>query len=349
MVKKLSLLLIVFSITAASLTAQSSVFHHLFSKVDNMLAKMEGSGVDTNYIGVHKHHWSIFVNRYLSDMNLNIISNLDPDFFGRVDIKIDTDPQKQMAIGAYYRGYGFSYSWDTQKGYRKDLSFSTYSSPVGMELRYHKTNMIHGTIHAGILDELYKQGLIPDDTMKINSGAAKVTSFILNAYYLFNTKTFSYSSALTYNTYQKKSAGSFFAGVTIHQQRLSFDDEVLSLMAQLNSVRSRQLSLGLGYAYNWVINPNLLFHSSVLPMLLITDKHGSYAKDWDDKMSKVFGDKTRVTYNYVLRGSLSYRWGHDRFQVGIAGLYNNFRVGKKKSYYVFSDDWTVRTFFCVRF
>ena len=218
-----------------------------------------------------------------------------------------------------------------------------------MELRYHKTNMIHGTIHAGILDELYKQGRIPDDTMKINSGAAKVTSFILNAYYLFNTKTFSYSSAMTYSTYQKKSAGSFFAGVTIHQQRLSFNDETLSRMAQINSVKSRQLSFGLGYAYNWVVAPRLLFHASVLPMLLITDKHGSYAKDWDDKMDKVFGDKTRVTYNYVLRGSLSYRWAHDRFQVGIAGLYNNFRVGKKKSYYVFSDDWTVRTFFCVRF
>lgn len=347
MFKKLSLFLIVISLTAASLNGQG--LSHFLGKVDNMLAHLESSGIDTNYIGVHKHHWSIFLNRYLSDMNLNIVSNLDPDFFGRVDIKIDTDHQKQMAIGAYYRGYGFSYSWDTQKGYSKDLSFSTYSSPVGMELRYHKTNMIHGTIHAGILDELYKQGRIPDDTMKINSGAAKVTSFILNAYYLFNTKTFSYSSAMTYSTYQKKSAGSFFTGVTIHQQRLSFNDETLSRMAQINSVKSRQLSFGLGYAYNWVVAPRLLFHASVLPMLLITDKHGSYAKDWDDKMDKVFGNKTRVTYNYVLRGSLSYRWAHDRFQVGIAGLYNNFRVGKKKSYYVFSDDWTVRTFFCVRF
>lgn len=347
MFKKLSLFLIVISLTAASLNGQG--LSHFLGKVDNMLAHLESSGVDTNYIGVHKHHWSIFVNRYLSDMNLNIVSNLDPDFFGRVDIKIDTDHQKQMAIGAYYRGYGFSYSWDTQKGYSKDLSFSTYSSPVGMELRYHKTNMIHGTIHAGILDELYKEGLIADDTMKVNPGAAKITSFILNAYYLFNTKTFSYSSAMTYSTYQKKSAGSFFAGVTIHQQRLSFNDETLSLMAQINSVKSRQLSFGLGYAYNWVVAPRLLFHASVLPMLLITDKHGSYAKDWDDKMDKVFGNKTRVTYNYVLRGSLSYRWAHDRFQVGIAGLYNSFRVGKKKSYYVFSDDWTLRTFFCVRF
>lgn len=347
MFKKLSLFLIVISLTAASLNGQG--LSHFLGKVDNMLAHLESSGIDTNYIGVHKHHWSIFLNRYLSDMNLNIVSNLDPDFFGRVDIKIDTDHQKQMAIGAYYRGYGFSYSWDTQKGYSKDLSFSTYSSPVGMELRYHKTNMIHGTIHAGILDELYKEGLIADDTMKVNPGAAKVTSFILNAYYLFNTKTFSYSSAMTYSTYQKKSAGSFFAGVTIHQQRLSFNDETLSLMAQINSVKSRQLSFGLGYAYNWVVAPRLLFHASVLPMLLITDKHGSYAKDWDDKMDKVFGNKTRVTYNYVLRGSLSYRWAHDRFQVGIAGLYNNFRVGKKKSYYVFSDDWTLRTFFCVRF
>ena len=347
MFKKLSLFLIVISLTAASLNGQG--LSHFLGKVDNMLAHLESSGIDTNYIGVHKHHWSIFLNRYLSDMNLNIVSNLDPDFFGRVDIKIDTDHQKQMAIGAYYRGYGFSYSWDTQKGYSKDLSFSTYSSPVGMELRYHKTNMIHGTIHAGILDELYKEGLIADDTMKVNPGAAKITSFILNAYYLFNTKTFSYSSAMTYSTYQKKSAGSFFAGVTIHQQRLSFNDETLSLMAQINSVKSRQLSFGLGYAYNWVVAPRLLFHASVLPMLLITDKHGSYAKDWDDKMDKVFGDKTRVTYNYVLRGSLSYRWAHDRFQVGIAGLYNNFRVGKKKSYYVFSDDWTLRTFFCVRF
>ena len=47
----------------------------------------------------------------------------------------------------------------------------------------------------------------------------------LNTYYVFNNKKFSYASALSQTTWQKKSAGSVIAGASIFASYLGFDHD----------------------------------------------------------------------------------------------------------------------------
>ena len=109
----------------------------LLKRLDNYLESRELSGVDTNYIGVPKRKWSVFLNTYLSRMDFNLSSRLaEGDDFGDKTGKLITQSvinmhskaNKQISLGLYYRGYGLSYSFNLGKGYNKDWSFAIYSS-----------------------------------------------------------------------------------------------------------------------------------------------------------------------------------------------------------------------------
>ena len=317
----------------------------------NYLEAHELSGVDTNYIGAPRHKWAVFVNGYVSDMDFDLRSNVLSDTpigydekIGRVSVDMFSDLQKQISVGLYFLGYGLSYSFDMGKGYKKNLSFTMYSSPVGGEFRFHSTNIIHGKI--GI------KGMGRE--FQILDGDAKMENFILNAYYVFNPRKFSYASAMSYSKIQKKSAGSVLAGVSLNQTRLSAYDMVLvSLMGGVDKILLRQFSIGAGYGYNWVPAKGLNIHLSDIPMLLITTKSatktsGEWSGEQKDQQKKLFGSKTHVSFSHMLRTSVSYGW-NERFQVGLSAYYNYFRVGKHSSYFASTEDWNARFFVAYRF
>ena len=189
----------------------------------------------------------------------------------------------------------------------------------------------------------------------IREEEAKMENFILNAYYVFNPKKFSYGAAMSYSKIQKKSAGSLLGGVSLNQTRLTAYDIVLaSLMGGVNKILIRQFSIGVGYGYNWVPAKGLNIHLSEIPMLLITTKSAAKAsgEGWSneekERQRKLFGGKTHVSFNHMFRTSVSYGI-NDRFLVGLSGYYNYFRVGKHSSYYASTEDWNARVFFAYRF
>ena len=189
---------------------------------------------------------------------------------------------------------------------------------------------------------------------QILDGDAKMENFILNAYYVFNPRKFSYASAMSYSKIQKKSAGSVLAGVSLNQTRLSAYDMVLvSLMGGVDKILLRQFSIGAGYGYNWVPAKGLNIHLSDIPMLLITTKSatktsGEWSGEQKDQQKKLFGSKTHVSFSHMLRTSVSYGW-NERFQVGLSAYYNYFRVGKHSSYFASTEDWNARFFVAYRF
>ena len=213
----------------------------LKNKLVNYLEKNELSGVDTSYIGVPKYKWTLFLNTYPSQSDFDLRSNpeankdINMSGPGRVTVDIYSRVEKQVSLGLYYMGYGLSYSQDLNKGFKKNLSFTMYSSPVGGELLYNTTDRIHGKLTAKAHGYDFT----------IQDGEAKMESFIINAYYVFNPKKFSYSSAMSYFKIQKKSAGSFLGGVTYNQTKLTAYDQVLrSMMGGINKIFLRQFSLG---------------------------------------------------------------------------------------------------------
>ena len=328
-----------------------SVAGQLLHNLKNYLERRELKGVDTNYIGAPQKKWSVFANTYLSQLDFDLRSNVEADRvvlgkeLGRVKVDMYSKVETQASVGLYYMGYGLSYSQDLSKGFKKNWSFALYSSPVGGEFRYHTTDRIHGKLSAKGL------GL----EFNIVDGEAKMENFIVNAYYVFNPKKFSYDAAMSYSKIQKKSAGSFLGGVTINQTKLTAYDQVLiSLIGGVNKIYLRQFSVGAGYGYNWVPAKGLNVHLSAIPMLLITTKSATKntGEDWDESQKetqkKLFGHKTQVSYTHMGRISISYTIS-DRYLAGFSSYYNYFRVGKHSSYYGSTEDWKMRFFIAVRF
>lgn len=330
----------------------------LKNRLVNFLEERELRGVDTNYVGSPRKKWAVFANSYLSSMDFNlrsrIVDNADdgnPYQLSRAVIDLHSKTQKQVSLGLYFMGYGLSYSVNLGKGYERDLTLTLYSSPVGGEFRYHSTNRIKGTMD---IKDLYGEEL----KVNINGEDAKMDNFILNVYYVFNPKKFSYASAMSYSKVQKKSAGSVIAGLTVNRTRLKSSDPWLSyVMGTVNRIKIQQFAIGAGYGYNWVPAKNLNIHISEIPMLLITTKSATKMKsEKDDSWSnmqkegqkKLFGSRTHVSFSHMLRFSSSYTW-NDRYQAGISTYYNYFRVGKHSSYYASTSDWNLRFFFAYRF
>lgn len=315
----------------------------IFQRLHNFLRDTELKGLDTNYIGAPKRKWSAYLNTYTSDVAFRVKSKEIPEL-GRIRISMHSKVQNQVSAGLFYYGYGASYSWSLIKGYNKDLSFTTYSSPVGGEVRYHTSKAISGTISAQNLPK----------ELKILRGDAKETTFILNTYYLFNRRKFSYGAAMSYSKIQKRSAGSPMAGLTLYQTRItSYDPLLTSMLGGIKRIKLRQWGIGGGYAYNWVVmnsdEKNLLLHASLMPMILFTAKSvaRSESGEWVVKEG-TFGQKNNTTLTFMARGSVSYNWS-ERYLTGISGFYNTFRVGSRNSYHASTDDWVVRVFFAVRF
>ena len=325
----------------------------LRNKLVNYLESKELKGVDTNYVGVPEKKWAIFANNYISQFDFDLRSNAmseevagtEDKKIGRVTVDLFSSVEDQVSVGLYFMGYGLSYSQDLSKGYKKDWSFTMYSSPVGGEFRYHTTNRIHGKL------EVKNLGL----KFNVIEGDAKMENFLLNAYYVFNPTRFSYSSAMSYSQIQKKSAGSVLGGFTFNQTRITaYDPVLIGLMGGVDRIYLRRFSLGAGYAYNWVPFKGLTLHFSGIPMLLVTTKSATrntnegWSESQKETQQNLFGRNTHISYNYMFRTSASYAFG-EKFLAGFSGFYNYFRVGKHSSYYASTEDWSFRFFFAYRF
>lgn len=135
----------------------------------------------------------------------------------------------------------------------------------------------------------------------------------LNAIYFFNNKRYSHGAAYNFSKIQKKSQGSWIAGVSINNIKLSFDfsrlppDMIPFLTIEPKSYMFHYNSYTLvgGYGYNWVIKPRLLFNVTVLPAVGI-----SYC--YEDSIE---GEKWKPAFNVLGRTSLTYNYNNWFFSI----------------------------------
>ncbi|MBP5692120.1 MAG: DUF4421 family protein [Bacteroidales bacterium] len=346
--KAILILALLFAVSSVA-TAQLK----FLEKVKTFLEVRQLNGLDTNYIGVHDRKWTVLANTYLSEMDFDMRSHIvdiaeGEAQKGRSIIDMRSKTHKQVSLGLYYLGYGLSYSLNLGKGFKKDWSFTMYSSRLGGEFRYHTTRNFKGSFTTPSGEHL-----------SMADGVAKMENLILNAYYVFSPNKFSYSAAMSNFAIQKKSAGSFLGGLSLHQTRLrSYEPWFSYTLGRVNRLKFQQFAVGAGYAYNWVVAPRLVLHFSEIPMLLVTTAATTRMKaseeddGWDTMQKQgykdLFGKKTHVSYSHMFRTAASYEIS-DRVSVGATFFYNYFRVGKHSSYYVSTEDWNGRFYVAFRF
>jgi len=191
--------------------------------------------------------------------------------------QLNFSPSLGTKLGIYFgwRWIFLGYTFDVEDLFgsnknqtkKKEMSLNIYSSKFGIDLYYRETGSDFK------LRSYNGFNMNSPSLRNIHFDGLQSSIKGLNAYWIFNHKRFSYPAAYSQSTNQRRSAGSFMAGFSYSQHRISFNpDKLPSLIhkqlspgLRFNHIKYSDYSLGFGYGYNWVFAKNWVSNLSLLP------------------------------------------------------------------------------------
>ncbi len=316
------------------------------------------SRIDTNYIEPQHYEFTVMA-QITNTYDIYTIGNKEGHH-------VTFSPDIRTKVGPYigwrwfFLGYTFdlkSLGFGSNDGRKKtEIDFSIYSSQIGADIYYRRTGSDYKIRDINMGDGVDVRRLNGMDFDGIN---VSITGF--NLYYIFNSKRFSYPAAFAQSTCQKRSQGSWMAGIGWMKNSIDFDHQKLNTMIKENTVSSVQLDSGLmfnnlkhtdfhvsaGYGYNWVFAPNWLFASSLSLALAYKTSSGDAVKEWvnDFDLEKINLDgiaRFGIVYNntrwYAGASAIlrTYTYENDyletRNHFGSFNFYLGYNFGLKKKY-----------------
>lgn len=231
----------------------------------------EFNAIDTNYISPNLYNLAFMLEHSTWYEHYRLGNNK-----GTQSQRLNFSPNLGTKMGIYFgwRWIFLGYTFDIEdlfgnnknKPKKKEMSLNIYSSKFGIDLYYRKTG---SDFKLRSYDGFNLN--VPMRNIHFDGLTSQIKG--LNAYWIFNYKKFSYPAAYSQSTNQRRSAGSFMAGFSYSQHKISFDHEKLppSILNQLNPnlrfshIKYSDYSLGFGYGYNWVFAKNWVSNLSLLP------------------------------------------------------------------------------------
>ena len=191
---------------------------------------------------------------------------------GRWETPVQLNSDVTSLFGFHISGMGLSFTYminvrDLLAGkfiHNRRLQFSFTTSRIFIEGYYRKNDQSSVHIHRlgkWVGSELF-YGL-------------KREGYGLDAYYIFNHTHYSQAAAYCFSKYQKRSAGSFMAGIYLSHQDVVMDMDVLdkgmkSFLPDAETdyrFRYRDFGAMIGYGYSWVFHHGWLYNITVVPSL----------------------------------------------------------------------------------
>lgn len=360
-------------------------------RVLTFIDSMAVSGVDRRYIGVPGRPWQVVVRGNVNRASLTMSSTIDAgEIFADLTSSYVSEPRitsgNDAYIGAWggYRGYGLGYMHQVSGSGRGSLfTLGATGGSYGVNFRrhsfetdefdiYNEWHQADGTSHS----ETFTTGLLE---------AIKVKSFILDGYYMFNGSRYSYAAAYDQSAYQLRSAGSLMVGGMYYYSNIDYETPLnagmIMMMDNIGRLRQWQVSLGAGYAYNYVPARGVLISGMLMPMLTLYNRLKIYR--FDSKMRQmgldnhVYGEddqvqlliqaiadpsvmemkplpenpvqteNSRVRLNFNARASLTYNLG-DRAYLNVYGQLYNFRFSHDDNHGALTE-WFANSSIGVRF
>lgn len=319
------------------------------------------SKIDTAYIEPQHYNWSL-MGQATFNYDYYILRSAEGQ-------TVTFAPDIIAKVGPFFgwRWIFLGYTFDLKNiglgsgGAKREIDFSIYSSQIGVDLFYRRTGSDYKirTSHLG-------DGIDTERLRNVDFDGLKVGITGINAYYIFNHNRFSYPAAFAQSTIQKISCGSWMLGGGYTHHSLNLDYEKLqqtvdnqigndkvkidsSLM--YSSVKYDDISVSLGYGYNWVFAKNWLFASSLSAALayknatsqMTTEGMKKAERNFDLKNFNVDGIiRLGLVYNnmdWYAGSSLivhAYNYNKARFATnnifGNLNVYVGFNFGKKNRY-----------------
>ena len=209
---------------------------------------------------------------------------------------LSTSHKTTFSLAAIYRGIGVGVAInpDKWKGIYKDYEFNLnyYSSSISLDLSYQRSESLSGDIVGDRGDQCLESG---DVTMKVLN---------LAAYYTFNHRHFSFPAAFTQSYIQRRSTGSWLAGISYQGGSIKTTDELKARNPDAPDVRIYvgHVGIGGGYGYNWVLGKKWLLHISLLPTFVVYNRNNMTVNDVRKEAQRmrfnmIFNERAAVVYN----------------------------------------------------
>ena len=185
-----------------------------------------------------------------------------------VKTDLSTSHKTTMSIGASYRGLsaGLSINPAKWKGSYKDYEFNLnyYSSRISLDFSYQRSESLAGDV------DREDRGVV---TMESGDATMKVVN--LAGYYTFNHRHFSFPAAFTQSYIQRRSAGSWLAGISYQGGSIESSEELKAKDPYAPEVRIEvgHIGIGGGYGYNLVLGKRWLLHFSMLPTFVVYNRN----------------------------------------------------------------------------
>ena len=310
---------------------------NFFQRVDSLLTLRYRKGnVDTAYITRPTTKWTVTARMNVSGAKIEaegidrsalpIGSSKNGQHFKS---EMEANRKATLSVGVSYLGLSLSVALNPAKlmgKYRDfELNFNSYGRRFGFDVIYQDAKNFKGWHdHEGM------------DRITLPDGVLSVKTLNVNAFYVFNSRRFSYPAAFSQSYIQRRSAGSFLLAASGMGQRATLDWERDMDMKMTN------IGIGAGYGYNYVPGKNWLLHISALPTFIVYSN-----------ASMTFGDD-KVPLNYHFpeviitgRGAVVHQW-NNKF-LGLSMVFNFTNIGDKDNLSIQNIKWRIRTFFGVRF
>ena len=317
----------VWIVAASLLTFPSEAdAQRLFHRIDSILTMNYRKGdIDTAYITRPATKWTVRARMNVSGAKIKAEGIDQGQHFKS---EMEANRKATLSMGVSYLGLSLSAALNPAKlmgKYRDyELNFNSYGRRFGFDVIYQDAKNFTGWHDHDGMERI----TLPD-------GLLSVKTLNLNAFYVFNSRRFSYPAAFTQSYIQRRSAGSFLLAASGMGQHATLDwDQEMQL-------KMTNISLGAGYGYNYVPSQGWLLHISALPTFIVYSN-----------TSMTFGD-TRVPLHYHFpeaiitgRGAAVYQWSN-KF-AGLSMVFNFTNIGDEESLAIHNIKWRVRTFFGIR-
>ena len=306
---------------------RKNVFVEAWGWFSRWRERAQTKGYEPGYVEYPREHpWQA---KLIGKMALTTISMHMPfmtDKNSYFDLENTTGLSSKLSAGLYYRGWGLSYGPRLSNKSDLYLSLSSYGRAFGFDFKLDNFRRLHTSL--SWVDNENKDG----GTGRLPGlKGPELILLELNTYYVFNNKKFSYASALSQTTWQKKSAGSVIAGASIFASYLGFDHDFFGQIqfptpyyADTLNVLSWNLLVGVGYAYNKVWEEGRwMLHVSLLPMLRwsyfnsVEIGPNGELSSWPTTERESFTQIRNEIYNYAEQEHFSFS-----AMARLAGLWN---------------------------
>jgi len=240
-----------------------------------------------------------------------------------------------MSIGASYRGISAAVAINPakMKGLYKDYEFNLnyYSSRLSLDFSYQRSETLAGDFTGDKGD------------LRLESGEALLKVLNIAGYYTFNHRRFSYPAAFTQSYIQRRSAGSWLAGISYQGGSIKTTDDLKARNPNAPDVRIYigHVGIGGGYGYNWVPSRKWLLHLSILPTVVVYNRNnmtvnGERKEAQHMRLNMLFNERAAVVYNFS-----------PRYFASLTAVVNN-SVFKDDNVTVNQNKWRARASFGMR-